>query len=145
VESFGATTERHALRLAVDDAPLVGTWDTARLERVVANLLGNAVKYSPDGGPIVVRMAREEDSEGMAWAVLSVRDAGVGIPAADLPHVFDRFRRGGNVAGIAGAGIGLTGVRQIVEQHGGTVAVESEVGRGSTFTVRLPLARTEPG
>jgi signal transduction histidine kinase len=72
-----------------------------------------------------------------------VRDEGVGIPAPDLPHVFDRFRRGGNVAGaITGAGIGLSAARQIVEQHGGTISVESTEGIGSTFTIRLPIDGT---
>jgi signal transduction histidine kinase len=73
--------------------------------------------------------------------VLTVRDAGVGIPAADLPHVFDRFRRGSNVAGqIAGTGIGLASVKQIVEQHGGRITLRSREGHGTTVVVRLPLA-----
>ena len=72
--------------------------------------------------------------------MLTVRDEGVGIPAADLPHVFERYRRGSNVGNrTRGAGIGLAGVRQIVEQHGGTVSVESQEGRGSTFVIALPL------
>jgi signal transduction histidine kinase len=76
--------------------------------------------------------------------MLAVRDQGVGIPAADLPHIFERFHRGGNVAGhIAGAGIGLATVRQIVEQHGGTITVESWPDKGSTFTVQLPLAASD--
>jgi signal transduction histidine kinase len=76
-----------------------------------------------------------------AWVVVEVRDAGLGIPAADLPHVFERFARGSNVAGrIGGSGVGLASVRQIVEQHGGTVSVQSEEAKGTTVTVRLPLA-----
>jgi signal transduction histidine kinase len=82
-----------------------------------------------------VRVAREGP-----WAVLTVADHGLGIPAADLPHIFERFQRGRNVAGrVAGSGVGLAGVRHVVEQHGGTVSVESREGGGSTFTVRLPL------
>jgi signal transduction histidine kinase len=74
-----------------------------------------------------------------------VRDQGIGIPAADLPRVFERFHRAGNVAGrIAGAGIGLAAARQIVEQHGGTISVERREGAGSTFAVRLPLAPPAP-
>jgi signal transduction histidine kinase len=115
---------------------LVGSWDVRRLERVLANLLENAVKYSPDGGEIVVRVARDDAD---STAVLQVADTGVGIPAADLPHVFERFYRAGNVGEIQGTGIGLAGVRQIVEQHAGSIAVESCPGIGSTFTVRLPL------
>jgi signal transduction histidine kinase len=75
------------------------------------------------------------------WAVIRVRDCGLGIPAADLPHVFERYHRASNVAGqIGGTGLGLTGARHIVEQHGGTISLESEEGRGTTVTVRLPLA-----
>src|SRR6185312_10561344 len=76
-------------------------------------------------------------------AVLAVRDQGLGIPAADLPHVFERFHRAAAVRGhIAGTGIGLASVAQIVHQHGGSVAVASREGAGATFTVRLPLADT---
>jgi PAS domain S-box-containing protein len=130
----------HAVRVAAEAPALVGAWDAARLERVLANLLSNAVKYGPAGSEVVVRVGRDEDAAG-AWAVVAVRDEGVGIPAADLPRLFDRFHRAANVAGrTAGAGIGLAGARRIVEQHGGAIAVESVEGRGSTFTVRLPLA-----
>jgi signal transduction histidine kinase len=84
-----------------------------------------------------VRVAREGRT-----AVLSVTDAGMGIPAADLPHVFERFYRGGNVAGrIPGSGIGLAGAARIVERHGGRIDAHSRLGAGSTFTVRLPLGR----
>jgi PAS domain S-box-containing protein len=137
-ETYGRLGDRHPIRVECDEPRLVGTFDGRRLERVIGNLLTNAVKYSPDGGEIVLRLGREED-EGGAWAVVAVRDRGVGIPDEDLAHVFERFRRGTNVRGIAGSGIGLAGVRQIVEQHGGTIGVESRQGFGSTFTVRLPL------
>lgn len=130
-------SERHAIRIEAEPSELIGEWDAARITRVIANLLSNAVKYSPAGGPITVTVA----SEGIDWAVVRVRDEGVGIPAADLPHIFERYQRGANVAGrIAGTGIGLAGARQIVELHGGTIAVESVEGQGSDFTVRLPRA-----
>jgi len=107
------------------------------LERVLDNLLSNAVKYSPAGGDITVQVSRET---GSGFAVLTVADQGLGIPVDDLPYVFERFRRGTNVVGqIAGTGIGLAAVRQVVEQHGGRVTVTSQQGHGSTFTVRLPL------
>ncbi len=144
VEHHQQATDRHAISLDASVPEMIGTWDAVRLERVFDNLLGNAIKYSPDGGAITVSIAcRDDAAEG--WAVLTVRDEGLGIPAADLPHVFERFRRGSNVATwIAGRGIGLAGAKQIVEQHGGTIAVESEEGRGSTFTVRLPLTGGGP-
>jgi signal transduction histidine kinase len=87
----------------------------------------------------VVHARGDEDEHG-SWAVVTIEDRGLGIPAADLPYVFDRFRRGGNVQRhIAGSGIGLTGAKQIVAQHGGAISVQSVEGEGSTFTLRLPL------
>jgi len=128
-------TRRHVLALHTDPEHVVGLWDSARLERVLDNLICNAIKYSPQGGPIDVRVARQD-----GFAVLQVHDEGVGIPAADLPAIFEPFTRGSNVEGrITGTGLGLTGTRKIVEHHGGTLEVESREGQGSTFTVRLPL------
>src|SRR5207245_6637344 len=99
----------------------------------------NAIKYSPEGGDITLTLRREEDGVG-EWAVLTVRDQGVGIPPHEVPRVFERFYRASNVVGnIPGTGIGLAGVRQIVEQHGGSIAVESRERAGSSFTVRLRL------
>jgi signal transduction histidine kinase len=127
---------RHRITLDTAEPALVGAWDPARIARVLDNLLDNATKFSPDGGKIAVRVAREGAS-----AVLTISDEGLGIPEADLPHIFERFRRGSNVEGqIPGSGIGLAGARQVVEQHGGRISVTSREGGGSTFVVRLPLA-----
>jgi signal transduction histidine kinase len=101
----------------------------------VANLLANAIKYSPSGGDVLISVDVED-----RWAVLAVRDDGMGIPASDLPHVFERFHRGSNVARLSGTGLGLAGAKDIVEQHGGTISVMSTEGRGTTVVVRLPLA-----
>ena len=128
----------HEVRVDTESPVLVGTWDAERLGRVLGNLLDNAVKYSPAGGEILVRAGRAEDESG-TWAEVAVTDQGLGIPEEDLARVFERFHRGTNVARIAGTGIGLSGAKQIVEQHGGTIAVASVEGRGSTFMVRLPL------
>jgi signal transduction histidine kinase len=117
---------------------LAGDWDSARLERVLDNLLANAIKYTPEGGVITVIIVRDDDETG-SWAVLSVRDSGVGIPAADLSHIFERFQRAGNVGRIGGSGIGLSVARHIVELHGGSISVDSMEGEGSIFTIRLPL------
>jgi signal transduction histidine kinase len=130
-----------AHRLAVDAAAetLVGAWDAMRIERVLDNLLDNAIKYSPRGGQISVSVGRADLEDD--WAVLAVQDRGLGIPAGDLPRIFERFHRGENVQGrFAGTGLGLAGCRQVVEQHGGTIEVESDEGVGSTFTARLPLS-----
>lgn len=132
--------DKTSLRLDMDVAELTGQWDSGRIRRVVGNLIGNAIKYSPSGGEVAVRVRREEDAEG-AWAVVEVRDQGIGIPAADLPHVFERFHRGANAIGsITGAGIGLATARRIVEQHRGSISVSSQEGSGSTFRVRLPIS-----
>ena len=140
VGDIAAAAPRHELRVDAADRTLTGMWDALRLRRVLDNLLDNAVKYSPEGGPVVVTIGRDERA-GKSWAVVRVADEGVGIPEGDLPHVFERYRRGSNVGTrIVGTGIGLAGVRQIVEQHGGEVSVASEEGRGSVFTVALPLA-----
>jgi signal transduction histidine kinase len=138
VATYARTSERHRIGLQTSETRLVGHWDGPRLERVLGNLLGNAIKYSPRGGDIIVSLEREDDGAGPA-ALLRVTDQGVGIPAADLPLVFARFRRARNVTTIAGTGIGLAGAKRIVELHGGTIEVASTEGQGSTFTVRLPL------
>ena len=107
---------------------------------MLANLLSNAVKFSPGGGEIVVEVARRP-----GWAVLAVRDRGVGVPRAEIRRVFERYRRGSNVAGaISGTGLGLVGARAIVEQHGGTISLASQEGRGTTVTVCLPIAADPP-
>ena len=108
--------------------------DAPRLQRVVGNLVGNAIKYSPDGGEVNIKLEAHDTD-----VILTVRDRGVGIPGADQTRVFERFQRGTNVEGrFQGTGIGLAGAKQIVEQHGGAITVKSTVGKGSTFTVRFP-------
>ena len=114
------------IRVETALAELPGTWDAFRLERVFSDLLSNAVKYSPPGSAIVVTVAREEPR----WAVLVVQDEGVGIPETDLPFIFDRFYRAGNVDHTQGRGIGLAVVRQIVEQHRRTWRCIVPSGRG---------------
>jgi signal transduction histidine kinase len=124
----------HHIEVEAPVASLVGLWDAQRLDRVLSNLLSNAIKYSRPGSAIVLSLR----PEAPGWAVLDVRDQGVGIPAADVPRIFERFARASNVGSAAGSGIGLAVVRQIVEAHGGRITVRSQEGLGSTFTVRLP-------
>lgn len=126
------------MRLNTSLEQLVGWWDEARIARVLGNLLDNALKYSPDHTEVLVTLGVAQHEAG-GWAVLRVSDAGPGIPAADLPHVFRHFYRGSNANGRAGgSGLGLAIARQIAEQHGGRVEIESEPGRGTTVSLHLP-------
>ena len=130
---------RHEIVVEADAAELIGQWDRFRLRRVLDNIVGNAVKYSPGGGRVMVTITSGGRGDG-PWARIDVRDEGVGIPVADLDRIFERFQRGSNVAGrIRGTGIGLAGARQIVGQHGGAITIASEEGRGTLVTVTLPL------
>jgi PAS domain S-box-containing protein len=110
--------------------------DRDRLIQVVSNLVNNAIKYSPDGGTVTLSTR----SEG-GYALISVTDTGLGIPADEIGHVFERFRRvrSGAAQSIPGTGLGLTIVKQIVEMHGGKIWVESAVGHGSAFHFTVPL------
>ena len=137
------TSARHTIEVHAAVPELVGAWDAVRLERVLGNLLGNAVKYSPEGGEVSVQVGCEQEN-GHAWACVAVRDRGIGIPAADRPHIFERYHRAANVVGrFPGEGIGLAGARQVIEQHGGSIAVSSQEGAGSAFTIRLPLTQVQ--
>jgi signal transduction histidine kinase len=112
----------------------------ARLAQVLVNLIGNAVKYTREGGRVEV-VVEPAAAEGGAVQV-RVIDNGIGIPARDLPHVFDKFFRVKNAStsGISGTGLGLAITRSIVEAHRGRIGVESVEGAGSTFWVELPAA-----
>jgi K+-sensing histidine kinase KdpD len=140
VDEVRPDLEHHTLIYEQADDRILVNGDPLRLEQVVHNLVGNAVKYSPTGGAVTVRIERQVEA-----ALLSVSDEGLGIPAGALPQLFQRFYRAENVAAqhISGMGIGLYVVREIVTRHGGTVDVTSTEGAGSTFTVRLPLATRE--
>jgi signal transduction histidine kinase len=116
---------------AVDDVVVSG--DRTRLEQVAANLIDNAVKYTRAGGRVDVEIARDGDR-----ARLRVRDTGPGIPASEMPRIWDRLFRGDTSRTERGLGLGLSLVKAIVEAHDGTVDVTSEDGRGSVFTVSLP-------
>jgi signal transduction histidine kinase len=139
VEALQATRPGHRIRVDPAPAALHGAADPTRLTRVISNLLSNAVKYSPAGGDVTVSI-EPCTLDGGPGAAVTMADRGLGIPAADLPHVFTPYYRAGNVGWIAGTGIGLAGARWIVEQHGGTLEVASTEGVGTTVTVRLPLA-----
>jgi len=109
------------------------TGDQTLLFYVFSNFLANAVKYSPDGGRILVEVKRV--SSGIA---VSITDHGIGIPEEDRNRLFERFRRGSNVATIVGTGMGLFLAKMVLDTHGGKIDVSSKVGEGSRFTVLLP-------
>ena len=126
------------LRPVLDSSASHVTGDAARLQQVVWNLLANAVKFTPKGGRVDIRLVRIDSS-----VELTVRDTGVGIPVDFLPHVFERFRQadGASTRSHGGLGLGLAIVKNIVELHGGTASVESAgKGEGASFFVRLPLS-----
>ena len=130
-----AESHHQELKLALNDRCEMYA-DCAKLTQVVYNLMENAIKYTPDGGTITVSLAKVGRD-----AVLDISDTGVGIPAEDLPHVFDRFYRVDKARSreTGGTGLGLSIVKQIVRLHAGTVTVASEYGKGTTFTVQLPV------
>jgi len=113
--------------------------DPERIGQVLRNLLSNATTHTPEGGRITVSL-KDDDSE----LSVTVADTGAGIPAEDLPYVFERFYRvdRSRVRATGGAGLGLTIAKRLVEAHGGTISVESEVGKGSRFTFTLPKGST---
>ncbi|HZS33046.1 MAG TPA: HAMP domain-containing sensor histidine kinase [Methylomirabilota bacterium] len=139
VEEVRPLLEQSKLRIEVDapaDLPPVLA-DESRVNQVLINLLGNAVRFTPPGGRIGVQVAAREEE-----IVVSVSDTGVGIPADLLPRVFDLYEQAHQ--GRGGSGIGLTVVRGLVERHGGRVWVDSEEGRGSCFSFTLPLSGAAP-
>jgi PAS domain S-box-containing protein len=133
-------TVRHRLHFVRPRQPIVVHGDEMRLEQVLQNLLQNAIKYSPNGGVVTVRLQQHGDE---AW--LAVSDQGIGIPQNAQEQLFQRFFRATNVSAqqIGGIGIGLYVAHEIVRRHGGTIDVQSRENEGATFTVRLPLTREQ--
>jgi len=131
---------RHGIRLdlAVDDRVGAVVGDERKIKQVILNLLSNAVKFTPEGGRVTVRALPAGDAVEVA-----VSDTGIGIAPEDREAIFEEFRQVGSdyARKREGTGLGLTLARKFVELHGGTIRVESEVGRGSTFTVALPVGR----
>ena len=116
--------------------PVIGMYDAFRIAQLLENLTENGVKYSPLGGEVRLKVWSDDEC-----AHISVSDQGIGIPAHDLPHIFERFYRAANVDDrqFAGMGLGLFICRGIVEQHGGRIHVSSRPGAGSRFQIELPL------
>jgi PAS domain S-box-containing protein len=145
-ESVEAATPRAqqvhiALMLAACEGPLMLTGDPGRLGQAIDNLISNAIKYSPEGGDIEIRVARVGDG-----CVIDITDNGVGIATEEQTHLFDRFFRGTQAADlhIQGVGLGLSIVKRIIEGHGGRVDVVSTPGAGATFRLSIPLSQRGP-
>ncbi|HET9597570.1 MAG TPA: ATP-binding protein [Anaeromyxobacteraceae bacterium] len=132
VERFEEAAERGGTSFRLRTSPATGVWDRLRLEQVLTNLLDNVVKYAP--GSAVHVTVESEDGE----AVLRVRDHGPGISPESQTRIFQQYERAVDTNVFGGLGLGLWITRQIAEAHGGSISVESELGRGATFTVRLP-------
>lgn len=127
----------HQIRLDIDALPPAISADGKLLKHAFQNLLSNAVKYSLNSPQIEVKGWTESD-----FALISIKDYGVGIPANDLPNMFQRFFRATTSKGIPGTGVGLSVCKQFIEMHGGDISIESIEGEGATFTVKLPIAAT---
>lgn len=138
-ELYRESNPRHQFNLRCPSEPLFVMCDRNRLMQVLHNLTTNAVKYSPEGGEVRLCVQRTEDR-----AVITVSDSGLGIRQSELVQIFEPFRRGSQTAKIQGVGLGLAVSKYIVEQHHGSIAVRSEVGRGSEFQVDLPLQGAFP-
>jgi signal transduction histidine kinase/PAS domain-containing protein len=136
LEEIEPSLRRHTFEFIHPDEKVIVNADRARLEQVLENLVQNAIKYSPSGGPVSVRLTQAGGA-----ARITVRDEGIGIPAAAMPHLFTRFYRAENADAnhIGGLGVGLSIARDIIRRHGGDITVTSREGIGSEFTVSLPL------
>ena len=136
-EEYQRMSDQHRVVINAPET-LIGEWDGSRVERVLRNLLDNALKYSPHGGAIRLEVTAETDASGQRWAAIAVEDEGVGIPEDELPQLFQKYHRGSNTRDLRGTGLGLAGSQAVIEQLGGSIEVSSRLGEGSIFTVRLP-------
>jgi two-component system sensor histidine kinase BaeS len=148
-ELFGRVADRHQptlqarhVSLEIDvDEDLAVPADSQRLEQAIQNVASNAIRHTPDGGRVELRAGRRDGD-----VVLVVRDTGPGIPAEHLPKIFDRFYKADpsrtSTGTYSGSGLGLSIVRAIVEQHGGTIAASNAEGGGAVFEIRLPSGQS---
>lgn len=137
VMRFQGMSEKHTLELEMSEAPVDLLVDVQKMEQVVNNILSNAIKFSPGGGNIAVKTAIDNDH-----FVISISDEGLGMTQEQMGRIFDKFYRvDASSTAIGGIGIGMSIVKNIVEGHGGTVLVESELGKGTVVRVRLPLVK----
>jgi signal transduction histidine kinase len=136
-ESVASLAMEKNITLHQEDVPqpILITADEKKVERILINLISNAIKYTPEGGTVTI----ETGMKGR-YAIVSVKDTGYGIPEDELPFIFERFRRvKGHQSKAVGTGLGLAIVKSLVEAHEGEITATSEVNVGSTFTVKFPL------
>ena len=127
-------TQKHVINFRNQQKLLYANVDAKLLHHLLTNLLSNAIKYSPNGGEVSLELSSQSQQ-----VIFCIRDEGIGMTAEDIGKLFQKFERGGNVSNIKGSGLGLCIVKHIVDLHGGTISVESAIGKGSTFTVALPF------
>lgn len=132
-ESLSATSRRCPVTLHVDESMTEAYTDESLVRHILSNLITNAVKYSPEGSDVNVRVSRDGED-----AVFVVEDSGIGIPEAEQSTLYEAFHRCSNVGEIPGTGLGLVIVKRCVDIHGGSISIQSKLGHGTTFTVRLP-------
>ena len=143
VDRLRLQAERASLTINIDcplDLPFIRA-DQSRLEQVLVNLIHNAIKFTPASGVITVRACQGENGQNSAAVRFSVQDTGIGIPAADLPRIFERFYKTDRSRSSGGTGLGLAIARHLVEAHGGKIWAESQEGKGSTFSFDIPIAQ----
>ena len=131
-----AAQEAYTITFVSPGEGSIAKMDKKLLQQILTNLLSTAIKSSPQGGTVSLELIHQANK-----AIFRVKDQGIGIPAKDRQRLFESFHRASNVGGIPGTGLGLAVVKQAVELHQGAIAVESEVGVGTTFTVTLPMDR----
>jgi signal transduction histidine kinase len=139
VQSLHAAAPDAAITVHTPEEPVIATADRMTIRQVIGILLDNAIRYGASPEPVELTIRKEGSA-----AVIEVTDHGPGIDARHLPHLFDRFYRADAARTEPGSGLGLAIAKQVVEQHGGTIAVQSEVGSGTTFTVTLPVQVASP-
>jgi len=127
-------TDKHLVTFRTHTDPVYANLDAKLLHHLLTNLLSNAIKYSPKGGNVCLELSCENQQ-----IIFCVRDEGIGMTAEDQEKLFQQFERGANVGKIKGSGVGLCIVKHIVDLHGGTISVESAIGKGTTFIVTLPF------
>ncbi|NOY65555.1 MAG: HAMP domain-containing protein [Nitrospirae bacterium] len=136
VELYSYVAEEKGVILETDlQAGIIISADAGRLKQAIANIIDNAIKYTPPGGRVMVKNGQKK-----GYVFVSIKDTGIGIPEEELPRIWDRLYRGKNAVSEKGLGLGLSLVRAVIKAHGGTVKVESKHGKGSVFTLHIPIS-----